>query len=207
MTGPAPAPHAVIEWGVASRPIPGESESGDVHVVATLNGGALVGAIDGLGHGPEAAKAARRAADLLLATPSHSLKDLVERCHKALLRSRGAVMTLAWLDARSEQLTWTAVGNVEAVLYRATKGAVARDTIVPRSGVVGYQLPVLRVNTLPVSRGDVLVFATDGIDHGFISEPLPLASAQDCASGLLDRYAKDSDDALVLIVRYLGLAS
>jgi len=205
MIGLAPTPRAVIEWGVASRPIPGEDESGDAHVVATFDGGVLVGGIDGLGHGPEAAKAARRATDLLSATPSHPLKDLVERCHKGLLRSRGVVMTLASFDARNDRLTWTAVGNVEAVLYRASQGAPARDTIVPRSGVVGYQLPPLRVITLPVVRGDVLIFATDGIDHGFITEPLPRASAQDCASGLLDRYAKESDDALVLAVRYLGL--
>jgi serine phosphatase RsbU (regulator of sigma subunit) len=207
MTGLAPASPAVIEWGVASRPIPGESESGDAHIVAALDGGALVGAIDGLGHGPEAAKAARRAVDLLSATPSHSLKDLVERCHKALLGSRGAVMTLASLDARANQLIWTAVGNVEAILYRVSEGAPARDTIVPRSGVVGYQLPPLRVTTLPVSPGDVLVFATDGVDHRFVTEPLPRASAQNCANGLFDRYAKDTDDALVLVVRYLGRPS
>ena len=59
--------------------------------------------------------------------------------------------------------------------------------------------------TLPVARGDVLIFATDGIDHSFIVEPLPRASAKDCAEGLLNRYAKNNDDALVLTVRYLGL--
>jgi hypothetical protein len=199
---------SAVEWGVAGRPFPGEIESGDLHVVAPFEGGVLVAAIDGLGHGVEAAQAARRAADALSAAPGQPVHQLVERCHAALRSSRGAVMTLATLDTRSDLLTWTAVGNVEATLCRVAEGGSrTRESVVPRGGVVGYQLPTLREVTLPLVRGDVLVFATDGIGHDFILDSPAQTSAQDYASYLLGRYATGADDALVLVVRYLGRSS
>ena len=79
-----------------------------------------------------------------------------------------------------------------------------REGIVPRGGVVGYQLPALREATLPIARGDVLILATDGLRHDFVLDWPARANAQDYASYLLDRYGKDSDDALALVVRYLG---
>ena len=54
----------IVEWGSAGQALDesgrGE-ESGDLHVVAPFAGGALVAVIDGLGHGAEAAAAARAA--------------------------------------------------------------------------------------------------------------------------------------------------
>lgn len=207
---PPPFPQAwsePIEWGVASRPIPGETLSGDLHVVAPFEGGVLAAGIDGLGHGVEAARAAQYAADVLADAPGLPLDRLIERCHAALRGTRGAVMTLAAFDAGSDQLTWAAIGNVEAALWRtAPGGAPTSETVVPRGGVVGYQLPVVRVTSLPIAPGDLLVMATDGMSQKFILEPPtpPPAQTQDFADHLLDRYGKHTDDALVLVVRYLG---
>jgi len=195
----------VAELGVAGRPIPGEIDSGDMHVVASYQSGLLCAVIDGLGHGPEAAVAARRAASLLSDAPGRPVRELVEQCHAALRSTRGAVMTLAAIDTASDRLTWTGIGNVEAVLWRATPDAVpAREAIVSRAGVVGYQLPALREVTLPIASGDVLAIATDGINHDFILESPLQMSAQDYANSVLDRYGEESDDALVLVARFLG---
>jgi negative regulator of sigma-B (phosphoserine phosphatase) len=208
---PPPAPERsseCIEWGVASRAFRGEAQSGDLHVIAPFQDGVLAAAIDGLGHGPEAARAARSAADVLAGDPGLSVGRLVERCHAALRGTRGAVMTVAAFDVGRDRLTWTAIGNVEATLCRgAPDAAPARETVVPRGGVVGYQLPALREVSLPIVRGDVLILATDGVSHDFVLEPLAQIPAQHFADHLLDRYGKTTDDALVLVVRYLGLAS
>jgi hypothetical protein len=116
-------------------------------------------------------------------------------------------MTVAAFDVGRDRLTWTAVGNVEAMLCREpVDAAPTRETVVPRGGVVGYQLPALREVSLPIIRGDVLILATDGISHDFILEAPSQTPAQRFADHVLDRYGKDSDDALVLVVRYLGLA-
>src|SRR5437870_3753009 len=49
----------VIDWGVATLAHAGEKESGDLHLVKQVGRGVLVAAVDGLGHGAEAAAAAR----------------------------------------------------------------------------------------------------------------------------------------------------
>ena len=48
----------LLEWGVATRALEGQSESGDMAVVVPFDHGVLAAAVDGLGHGPEAARAA-----------------------------------------------------------------------------------------------------------------------------------------------------
>ena len=54
---------ARIEWSVAVRSL--DSESGDQYVVTPRSDGVLVGVVDGLGHGPEAAVAAKNAVGLI----------------------------------------------------------------------------------------------------------------------------------------------
>ncbi|HEX4183661.1 MAG TPA: SpoIIE family protein phosphatase [Caulobacteraceae bacterium] len=199
---------SVIEWAVSERPIAGQTQSGDRHVATPFAGGALVGAIDGLGHGQEAAHAARIAAAVLDGDPGRAVQTVVEACHDALRGSRGVVLSLASIDAVNDQMTWLGVGNVEAVLCRDRPGEKpACDRLVARGGVVGYQLPPLRPRTLAIRPADVLLFATDGIADGFADEPPFHTPAQAHADHLLKTYGKASDDALVLVVHYLGAAA
>jgi hypothetical protein len=198
----------VVEWAADGRPIAGESESGDLHVAATFDGGALVGMIDGLGHGPEAAAAARVAAAVLEGQAGRPVLALIQACHEALRPTRGAVLSLAAIDAATGQLTWAGVGNVEAVLTRADPAArPRRERILLRSGVVGYQLPPLRATDLPIFPGDLLVFGTDGLQHDFTDDAPPAMTPAQLAGHLLRTYARAADDAAVLVARYVGPAA
>jgi len=132
------------------------------------------------------------------------LAALVNRCHEALTKTRGTVMTVATLRWFEDELTWLGVGNVEAILLRADRRAKASDRVLLRSGLVGYQLPVLRASTLPLAPDDLLIFATDGIDAGFNEGLVCSDSPQQLADGILEDHFKGHDDALVLVVRYLG---
>jgi phosphoserine phosphatase RsbX len=193
----------LLELGWAGMGL--EPESGDLHVVAEFDGGVLVGVIDGLGHGYEAAVAARAAARVLAAYAAEPLATLVERCHEALRRTRGAVMSLAAFDGRDASMTWAGVGNVEGILVPADgTPARRRETILLRGGIVGYQLPSVRPATLSLAPGDTLVLATDGIHHGFLAEPTPQGTPQEVADGILARHSRGSDDALVLVARWVG---
>jgi len=194
-----------IAWGVSSRALGGAKESGDLHVVVPCAQTVLVAAIDGLGHGREAALAARTAASVLQRYRDEPLIELMQRCHEALRRTRGAVLSMASFDLRAGTMMWLGVGNVEGVLFRAD-GSVGprRDSLALRGGVVGYQVPALRMAELPVEAGDVLVFATDGIRTDFSAcSPLRLET-QKAADAILARHGKETDDAMVLVVRYLG---
>lgn len=193
----------LLDWSWAGTALEGD-ESGDVLVVAELDPGVLVGVVDGLGHGVEAAAAARTAARILRSFAGEPLVALVERCHEALRRSRGAVMSLAWFDGRAPWMTWGGIGNVEGLLLRATRAARPRESIVLRGGIVGYRLPSLHAATLAVSPGDVLILATDGIHEGFGEDVVPGAAPQEIADSILARHGRGTDDALVLVARYLG---
>lgn len=195
----------VVSWAVAELPIKGETVSGDAAVVETWSDGALVAAIDALGHGPEAESAARMACDILRSRPSDPPASLTEQCHQALRRTRGVALTLASLSTRLNVLTWLGIGNVEAVLFRADPGAkTPRDSALLRGGIVGGQLPTLRPATLTLGPGDTLVMATDGISSRFATRSYDPMAPQELADQILSEYGKGTDDALVLVARYRG---
>ncbi len=199
-----PSLEPVIEWGVATLTLPGQNESGDLHLVKPFPNGALVAVVDGLGHGQEAASAAKRAVDTFEEHAEEPLISLLQRCHQTLKHTRGAVVSLAQFDAAHDTLTWLGVGNVEGVLVRADPQAnPPRETILLLAGVLGFQMPIPRATVMTVTQGDTLVFATDGIRDGFIQELIPDAP-QRSAERICAKYCKNTDDALVLVARYLG---
>jgi negative regulator of sigma-B (phosphoserine phosphatase) len=194
-----------LEIGVAERALIGEPRSGDRAVFAAYEGGALVAAIDGLGHGGEAADAAAAAADVLVAWPDDEPGHLLGACHDALAGTRGAVMTLAWFDLLDGRLSWTGVGNVEGRLVHAGSGPGApTEGALTKGGVVGYNLPSIRVTSAELLIGDVMVLATDGIDSGFAAAIALGGNAQGIADRILAQHGKLGDDALVVVVRYLA---
>jgi serine phosphatase RsbU (regulator of sigma subunit) len=196
---------SLLEVGAAAAALHGESVCGDEHVVLPFEGGVLVGAVDGLGHGGEAAHAAGRALSVLAEDPGAPVPTLFERCHARLTRTRGVVMSLAAFDAAKHRLTWLGVGNVEGTLLRADAEVMwPTESILLLGGVVGFQLPTLRPSTTELRRGDTLILTTDGIESGFRHGLRPGRAAQDLADQLLEDHRKQSDDALVLVARYLG---
>jgi negative regulator of sigma-B (phosphoserine phosphatase) len=207
MTQASPA-SLPITWGVSSRALDGGAESGDLHLVAPSAQTVLVAAIDGIGHGPEAALAARVAAAVLLQHADEPLIPLMQRCHEALRGTRGVVLSMASFDVQCSTMTWLGVGNVEGVLFRADRLAhPPRDSLLLRGGVVGYKIPPLRTAERPVEAGDVLVFATDGIRGDFAAYSPLGCDIQEATDHVLARYGKATDDALVFAARYLGRSS
>lgn len=195
---------ARVECGVAASALPGQTETGDRHVFVGSDKGAMVAVVDGLGHGASAAAAAKAAVDTLERNAHEPIINLVRICHERLKKTRGAVMSIARFDYEEGTLTWVGVGNVEGVLlHRDAYGNVSQELLPLRGGVVGDQLPSLLASIVPVSRGDTLIFATDGIRAGFADE-LKAGSVQATADAVLARFARGTDDALVLVARYSG---
>ena len=197
----------LIEWGVAQIALEGETVSGDRHLVTPSPDGVLVGVVDGLGHGEEAAAAAGIAVATLAANSHEPVISLLERCHNALRGTRGVALSLASFNAGHGTVTWLGVGNVEGVLVRADKNAVPRqDTIMLFPGVAGHQMPLIRAVVNPVKPGDLLFLFTDGIRRDFLPDPpIPGQSLQRIADRICAKYSKGTDDALILVARYAGV--
>ena len=194
----------LIEWGVASLTMSGQSQSGDRHLVQPYTNGLLVAVVDGLGHGEQAAAVADLAVTTLINHAHESVIALVKRCHDALRETRGVVMSLASFNELDRVLTWMGIGNVEGLVLRAEGSSHSRhEYLLLRGGVVGDQLPSLGASIIPLMQGDTLVFTTDGIRGGFAKD----LSASDPPQGMADRirakYSKGSDDALVFVARVL----
>jgi phosphoserine phosphatase RsbX len=195
----------VLERGVAGLAHEGEGRSGDLAVFVPTAAGGLVAVIDGLGHGDAAADASEAAAAIIEAHADEEPQRLLDRCHQVLRRTRGAVMTLAWFDLEGRTMAWTGVGNVEARLIRAGDRLDARhDSPVVLGGVVGYNLPQVRLGTVSLEPGDSVVIATDGIAADYSVSLEGGISAQQLAERVLQRHGKGTDDALAAAVRYLG---
>jgi serine/threonine protein phosphatase PrpC len=197
---------STIDCGVAQIALEGETVSGDRHLVAPFPDGVLVGVVDGLGHGAEAAAAAGTAVATLAANAHEPVISLLKRCHDALKGTRGAAMSLASFSATYSTVTWLGVGNVEGVLVRADKHAVPpQENIMLFPGIAGHNLPSLRAVIHPVNPGDLLILFTDGIRRDFLSGPPILGhSLQRVADRICAKYSKFTDDALVLMARYVG---
>lgn|SRR5574341_104552 len=200
----------VLEWGVASLSQPGEAVSGDQFLILPRgNTRVLLTAIDGVGHGAEAALAADTAVSELRKHEHTSLVSLITHCHRALRHTRGVVMTLVSINSETNVLSWLGIGNVEGRLIRSRQAdTLFMDTLLPWGGVVGHDITsTLVASTLPIRPGNLIVLATDGIHHDFTNGLYPGKSTQQIADDILTHYHRGTDDALVLVARYQGGAA
>ena len=190
-----------LSWATANFVLPGNIRSGDLFVANVWRQGALLAAIDGIGHGDEAHAAAQIARSVLDSHPAEPLVTLVQRCHEVLRGTRGVVMSLVTIDVPHGLLSWLGVGNVRVLLVRSADNTAPYQELMLRSGVVGAQLPRLESATLPFSQGDTLVFATDGIHSDFADRISTVIEPQVLARNIMTGFCHGNDDALVLVAR------
>jgi len=199
-----------IEWATSGRPLPGEQVSGDQPIAIEIGkNAALFGVMDGLGHGPDAASAALRASDALRRAHTERVEVLIQLCHRVLGGTRGVAMTLARIDFEAGTLTWTGVGNVAANLVaKDITGTTIRSSARLTAGIVGYRIPEIKpAQVVSIRAGDLLVIATDGISEDHLDHIDFAASAPVIAKDIAGKYAKETDDALVLAARHRGAST
>lgn len=195
-----------IEWAAKARPRPGEQVCGDRPIAVDVSGSeALVGVLDGLGHGAKAATAAARGVEVLRGARAEPLEELIQLVHRALSGTRGAAMTLARIDFRADSLRWVGVGNVTANLVaKHPAGVEVRSSARLAGGIIGYRIPeVVASQEVPIRPGDLLVIASDGIAEDHLDNIDFAAPAVTIAEQIVRNHSRD-DDALVLTARHRG---
>jgi negative regulator of sigma-B (phosphoserine phosphatase) len=197
---------ADLEWSIAAATMPGETESGDRYWAGSGSNGMIFAVIDGLGHGQPAAAASDIAIETLERHVDDPLIEVLRRCHESLRGTRGVAMSLAAFNTEDAMLTWIGVGNVEGALLHRDPGWPC-DKLLLRNGVVGSHLPTLRAEILPVQTGDILTMVTDGVTPQHLSLVAIDGRIDSMADGILAGACKGTDDALVLVARYLGTRS
>ena len=115
-------------------------------------------------------------------------------------------MTLARVDFGASVLAWTGVGNVAADLVaKSATGIHVRSSARLTAGIVGYRIPEIRpAQVVSLRVGDLLVIASDGITEDHLEHIDFAAPATIIADEILSKYAKETDDAMVLAARHRG---
>ena len=182
------------------RPCQGETISGDGWAVDWDEHACRVAVIDGLGHGPAAARATEAAITVLSANPSLRPDEALRCCHLALRGTRGAVISIARIEPLAQRLVYAGVGNVEARLWRDGE----QERPIAYRGIVGVTLPTIRSFEYALTPDWTLLLHTDGISARFGDREV-LEEAQneplDVVTLLLQRWSRPLDDATVVVVR------
>jgi anti-sigma regulatory factor (Ser/Thr protein kinase) len=189
-----------LAFGVATRPRhPGE-ENGDAFVIKHWAESALVGVIDGLGHGPFAHRAAQAARQYVESHFDMPLDQIFCGVGRACRATRGVVMALARFDWRQARLAFASVGNIEVRVFPGS--ALFPFSI--RRGVIGLNAPNAMVTEHPWPPGHMLVLHSDGLRTHWSWKDFPGVAdqpAQALAQEFLRLLAKEEDDATVIVVR------
>jgi anti-sigma regulatory factor (Ser/Thr protein kinase) len=91
--------------------------------------------VDGLGHGPEAAKAARAAIDALERAVLGAGRRL-QAAHEALRITRGAALSVARIDYAGNDVRFAGIGNVSGVVI----DGATRRALISHNGIVGANM-------------------------------------------------------------------
>jgi anti-sigma regulatory factor (Ser/Thr protein kinase) len=192
---PAPGPYQV---GVVSLPTIGETECGDGWAIAGDDERIVVLVVDGLGHGPLAATAAREAEKIFRAQSALSAPDLLERIHSGLGHSRGAAAAVAEILRPAGVVKYAGIGNISASLH----GRAGSRSMVSQSGIVGSDVRRIQLFSYPFTPEMLLVAHSDGLSAHWQLDPVLTAHDPSVIAGVLYRVAKRGrDDATVVVVR------
>jgi anti-sigma regulatory factor (Ser/Thr protein kinase) len=194
---------AAVEFGAVCVPIPSEEECGDGWAVLLSAEVAHLLVVDGLGHGPDAAIAARCAIESFSKLPHAGMRALIEASHSALRPTRGAAIAVAELNCSAETFTLAGIGNISACVI----DGAARKQLVSHNGIVGHNVRKIQEFTIPCPTYSLSIMASDGINTQWDLAAYPGLSSRApglIAAILLRDFSRGRDDATVLVARFTG---
>ena len=192
-----------LELGVVCQPKAGEEVCGDDWGIVAHQHKYSLAVADGLGHGPDAHKAARVAIDTLHRHPDASPAAVMEDIHAAARATRGAAVAVCELDPAQRVCRFAGVGNIScAVIVDAS----ARR-LVSHNGIVGHSVRKIQEFSAPWPDTALMVMHSDGISTHWDLGAYPGLAARHAsviAAVLYRDFSRHSDDATVLVVKQSG---
>ena len=180
---------------------PGEEVPGDSWTAARLGARTVILVADGLGHGPDAAAAARTATRLVEANASRTPTDILNIAHEAMRTTRGAACAVAILDAAADELVFAGIGNIFAQIVHGDGTTLGLPS---HYGTIGGDLRKVHEQRTPFLRSDGLILATDGVRPKWQWSSYPMLWRHDAAlvAGVVYRdFAAGRDDGTVVVAR------
>jgi anti-sigma regulatory factor (Ser/Thr protein kinase) len=200
---PLPDRPPPIEFGGICIPMRGEEVSGDAWSVEVWRDQLAVLVADGLGHGISANDAARAATDTFAAHPRSEPQAVIEACHAALARTRGAAVAVARIVSSAERGSFAGVGNIVC----RVEASAAHRHLVSYNGTVGHTLRKLQEFAFPWPMGSLLILHSDGLGTHWDLSAYPGLTGRHpslIAAVLYRDYDRGRDDVCVVVIRNRG---
>ena len=188
---------ALMDAGGLCLALAGEAECGDAWECLARPDEVRILLVDGLGHGPGAAKAARAALEHFNQQAEEAPAACLRSMHQALRKTQGAVAAIAHVNPGLGRLTFAGVGNISGRIF----DRAATLSCLSSPGVLGFRLDRLREESHPWTASSVLVLHTDGLRSLTEIKALPRCSASLTAASLYRRLDRGKDDCGVVVVR------
>jgi len=193
---PVPVAKSVSRVGVVQQAMPGETVCGDDWLTSESSDGWLCAVADGLGHGPDAARAASAALAGVKRGGQSGVRNLVEEAHEAAKPTRGAALGIA--QCADGQVRFAGVGNIAAVVLDQDQ----RRTLISSNGILGHNVQKILEVTHPWKPGMVLIMHSDGLVSSWTLSEYPGLLARDpalIAAVLFRDFTRGRDDVTVLV--------
>jgi anti-sigma regulatory factor (Ser/Thr protein kinase) len=191
---------AGLEVGAICLPKTGEVVAGDDWALESDGHRATVLIADGLGHGPEAARASRAATRVLGESPLAPPEAIISSCHDALRPTRGAAIAVVRIDPGAGTGVIAGVGNISA---RVQVGTSQRN-LVSHNGTVGHNVRRIQEFAFPFPAQALLLMHSDGLTTHWNLADYPGLAARHAGliAGVLYRdHDRGRDDVTVVVVR------
>lgn len=186
--------------GMIMMPKAGEEVSGDGWCIVQGRGRLVVFVVDGLGHGLEAANAARLAVGAVQKHAQLNAPEIMDFVHGALRPTRGAAAALALLQPENELCNFCGIGNISGAIRR---GGTSRS-MVSHNGTLGHQVRKIQEFQYPFPKGSLLVMHSDGIGTHWDLGAYPGIEMRHpalVAAALFRDHNRGRDDLTTLVMR------
>ena len=195
----APATRPNHQVGAVCIAKPGETVCGDAWDVAFHARGATFLLADGLGHGPDASRAAAAAVEVLHSHPDDPAVRILDIAHGRLRPTRGAAIAVMRHDVVAGEVSYAGVGNISGTIL-----GTPRRSMVSQAGIVGHNVHKSQEYRYAWPGDALMVAHSDGLDtHWDLGEYPGIA---DCHAALIAamlyrEHARKRDDCTVLVAR------
>lgn len=188
---------STIQVGTVILPKPGETECGDAFFWKKQDESIQFFLGDGLGHGHDAAEAAKVAGDAFLICPDDDPPSIIRYISQSVRKTRGLVGTVVAFNKDERKWRICGVGNIMTKIM----GGNNSKTHISYNGIIGLNLPnTLNSLEIEYEKEQVLLMCSDGIRSRWDLGKQPGILRYDLsilASSIFKDYSRHTDDSSV----------
>lgn len=180
-------------------PKPGEEKCGDGFFHIERDGYIKLFLGDGLGHGPDAARAVATAGAAFVNCDEVDPAEIIRHINREVKKTRGLVGTVIIFDQAAKKWRMCGVGNI---ITRLVNGiSMNSKNYSAYNGIIGLNVPnTLNVQEVDYEKGHYVIMCSDGMKSGWDALKYPAIFRYDLSvlnASIMKDYARNTDDMSV----------